>query len=113
MSELKVTASHRRRLAAVYVRQSTLIQVERNKESTARQYDLAARAMALGWPRSAVRVIDEDLGISGASTAGRGGVGQLTAQVPLGEAGIHLSREVFPLAPNNPARNRQLHLPGE
>ncbi len=37
MSEnTKVTASHLRRAAIVYVRQSTLQQVERNHESTAR-----------------------------------------------------------------------------
>ena len=56
MSELKITASHLRRAAVVYVRQSTLAQVERNTESTARQYDLVTRAAKLGWPRSAVRV---------------------------------------------------------
>jgi DNA invertase Pin-like site-specific DNA recombinase len=53
MSELKVTAAHLRRAAVVYVRQSTLAQVDRNRESTARQYDLVARAERLGWPRSA------------------------------------------------------------
>ena len=62
MSESKVTASHLRRTAAIYVRQSSLAQVERNRESTARQYDLVSRAETLGWPRGAVRVIDEDLG---------------------------------------------------
>lgn len=46
MSELKITASHLRRTAMVYVRQSTLAQVDRNRESTARQYDLVARAAA-------------------------------------------------------------------
>ena len=59
--------------AVIYVRQSTLLQVERNRESTARQYDLVSRAGELGWPRSAVTVIDEDLGLSGASAAGRSG----------------------------------------
>lgn len=47
------------------MRQSTLAQVERNKESTTRQYDLVARARQLGWPASAIRVIDGDLGVSG------------------------------------------------
>ena len=61
MSEWKVTASHRSRAAVIYVRQSTLVQVERNRESTARQYDLVSRARELGWPRTAVTVIDEDL----------------------------------------------------
>jgi len=69
MSDPKVTPSQLRRSAVVYVRQSTLAQVDRNRESTARQYDLVARAERLGWPRSAVRVIDDDLGLSGASTA--------------------------------------------
>ena len=36
----KITASHRSRAAVIYVRQSTLAQLERNTESTARQYDL-------------------------------------------------------------------------
>ena len=43
----KITSSHLSRAAAIYVRQSTLAQVERNRESTARQYDLVARAQ--GW----------------------------------------------------------------
>ena len=38
----KITASHLSRAAVIYVRQSTLVQVERNTESTARQYDLVA-----------------------------------------------------------------------
>ena len=62
MSEPKITAAHQRRAAVIYVRQSTAAQVDRNRESTARQYDLVARADRLGWPRSAVRVIDDDLG---------------------------------------------------
>jgi hypothetical protein len=66
MSESKVTAAHLRRAAVVYVRQSTMAQLSRNRESTTRQYDLVARAVELGWPRAAVRVIDEDLGISAA-----------------------------------------------
>ena len=47
----KITEAHRRRRAVVYVRQSTLAQVERNVESTARQYALRERAVELGWPR--------------------------------------------------------------
>ena len=47
----KITSSHRSRAAVIYVRQSTLIQLERNTESTARQYDLVNRALQLGWPK--------------------------------------------------------------
>src|SRR5512132_2678651 len=44
-----------------------------HSESTRLQYGLVQRAVGLGWPASRVLVIDEDLGKSGASTAGRGG----------------------------------------
>jgi len=44
----KVTAARLRRDAYLYVRQSTLYQVANNTESTARQYDLRGRAVALG-----------------------------------------------------------------
>jgi len=112
VSEFKVTASHLRRTAVIYVRQSTLMQVERNTESTLRQYDLVSRAQALGWPRSAVTVIDDDLGISGASAAGRSGFAHLAAQVGLGEVGIVLSLEVSRLARNNADWYRLLDLAG-
>jgi hypothetical protein len=62
----KITASHLRRSAFVYVRQSTAAQLERNQESTDRQYGLATRAVELGWRRDQVVVVDDDLGISGA-----------------------------------------------
>jgi DNA invertase Pin-like site-specific DNA recombinase len=108
----KITASHLRRPAVIYVRQSTLAQVDRNRESTARQYDLAARAVALGWPRIGVKVIDDDLGVSGASTAGRSGFAYLAAQVGLGQVGIVLSLEVSRLARNNADWYRLLDLAG-
>jgi hypothetical protein len=38
-------------------------------ESTARQYALQERAVALGWPAERIVVIDQDLGHSGASAA--------------------------------------------
>ncbi len=108
----KITGSHLRRQAVVYVRQSTLAQVDRNRESTARQYDLVGRAVALGWPRTAVRVIDDDLGVSGSSTAGRSGFGELAAQVGLGQVGIVLSLECSRLARNNADWYRLLDLAG-
>ena len=106
----KVTASHRQRAAIVYVRQSTLRQLERNKESTARQYDLVQRAVALGWSRAQVSVVDEDQGISGASTVGRSGFAELAAQVGLGQVGIVLALEVSRLARNNADWYRLLDL---
>jgi DNA invertase Pin-like site-specific DNA recombinase len=112
MSEWKITASHLRRPAVIYVRQSTLAQVERNRESTARQYDLASRARELGWPASAVTVIDEDLGISGRPAADRSGFADLATRVGLGQVGIVLSLECSRLARNNSDWYRLLDLAG-
>ncbi len=64
----KPTASHLRRQAFVYVRQSTQAQLERNVESTERQYALVGRALELGFGREQVVVIDDDLGVSGSGT---------------------------------------------
>lgn len=101
MTDGKVSAAHLRRKAVIYVRQSSASQLERNKESTERQYALADRAAALGWPRSAVHVIDADLGVSGAVTSTRSGFAELTAQVALGEIGLVLALEVSRLARSN------------
>ena len=108
----KITASHRSRAAVIYVRQSTLIQVERNTESTARQYDLVSRARQLGWPREAVRVIDGDLGISGSVTGQRDAFEGMVAEVALGQVGIILALEVSRLARDNAAWYRLLDLAG-
>jgi DNA invertase Pin-like site-specific DNA recombinase len=85
----------------VYVRQSTLLQVRANTESLARQYDLRQRAVLLGWPAHQVVVVDEDLGRSGASAAGRSGFSELVADVGLGKAGIVLALECSRLARSN------------
>jgi len=44
----KITSSHLSRQAIVYLRQSSAAQVEHNRESTDRQYALAAKARELG-----------------------------------------------------------------
>jgi DNA invertase Pin-like site-specific DNA recombinase len=108
----KVTASHLSRAAVIYVRQSTLIQVERNTESTARQYDLVNRARQLGWPPEAVRVVDDDLGVSGSVTGQRDGFEGMVAEVALGQVGIILALEVSRLARDNAAWYRLLDLAG-
>lgn len=90
----KVTELHRGRRAVVYVRQSTLHQVERNVESSARQYALRERAIELGWPAGSVSVVDEDTGRSGTSTDGRIGFKELVAEVGLGHVGLVLALEV-------------------
>jgi DNA invertase Pin-like site-specific DNA recombinase len=108
----KITASHRSRVAVIYVRQSTLAQLERNTESTARQYDLVERAVALGWPRGAVQVIDADLGVSGSVLGQREGFESLVTEVALGQVGIIVALEVSRLARDNTAWYRLLDLAG-
>jgi DNA invertase Pin-like site-specific DNA recombinase len=88
------------------------MQVERNTESTARQYDLVNRARQLGWPREAIRVVDGDLGISGSVTGQRAGFEGLVAEVALGQVGIILALEASRLARDNAAWYRLLDLAG-
>jgi len=108
----KITAAHLRRRALVYVRQSTTAQVEYNRESTERQYRLVERAVELGWARQQIRVLDQDLGVSGSGLAERAGFTHMTAEVALGHVGIVLGLEVSRLARNNADWYRLLDLCG-
>ena len=94
----KITDEHLCRMAIVYVRQSTQQQVLEHRESTARQYALADRAVALGWPSAAVEVIDEDQGRSGSSAEGRNGFQRLLAEVSSDRVGLILGLEMSRLA---------------
>jgi DNA invertase Pin-like site-specific DNA recombinase len=94
----KVCDRHLARLAVVYVRQSTRQQVADHGESTRLQYGLVERAVALGWQTSRVLVIDEDLGKSGASAAGRVGFQRLVTEITMGHVGLVLGIEMSRLA---------------
>ncbi|MHB8341072.1 MAG: recombinase family protein [Mycobacteriales bacterium] len=111
-SASKVTASHLGRTAYLYVRQSTLRQVVTNTESTARQYALRGKAIALGWPEDQVITIDSDQGQSGASATDREGFQRLVGEVGMGHAGIVLGLEVSRLARNNADWHRLLEICG-
>src|SRR5712692_6708345 len=76
---VKITPSHTKRTAFVYIRQSSPAQVEYNRESTARQYALLEKAQELGWAEEQVIVIDEDLGVSGSGFAERSGMARNNA----------------------------------
>jgi DNA invertase Pin-like site-specific DNA recombinase len=112
MPELKVTSHHLQREAYLYIRQSSLRQVYEHSESTKRQYDLRSRAVALGWASERIRMIDHDLGKSGAQAEGRDGFQQLVSEVALGKAGIVMGLEVSRLARNNADWHRLLELCG-
>lgn len=94
MNANKILPKHLSRRAIVYLRQSTLRQVVEHGESTARQYALAARAEALGWSKSAIEIIDEDLGQSGATTETRSGFRRLAEEVGKGRIGALFALEV-------------------
>jgi len=106
----KVTPTHLKRNAYLYIRQSTLRQVFENVESTKRQYALRQHAAALGWSQEQIIVIDSDLGQSGASAADREGFQRLVTEVGLGRAGIVLGLEVSRLARNSMDWHRLLEI---
>jgi len=112
MSTAHITATHRERMAYVYVRQSTLWQVHEHQESTERQYRLQERALSLGWPPTAIEVIDEDQGRSGSSTATRTGFRRLVSEVSLGQVGMVLMLEASRLARNSSDWHQLIELCG-
>jgi DNA invertase Pin-like site-specific DNA recombinase len=67
----KISDRHLSRQARIYIRQSTLAQVRFNQESTDRQYNLMNKARSLGWSQEQIRVLDRDLGKSGAAAGTR------------------------------------------
>jgi DNA invertase Pin-like site-specific DNA recombinase len=98
LSSSKIQSWHRDRLAFVYVRQSSPQQVLEHRESKLRQYALVDYAVALGWPRDRVQVIDEDQGQSGRDATNRAGFQRLLAEVAIDHVGIVLGLEMSRLA---------------
>jgi excisionase family DNA binding protein len=94
----KITKGHLQRKAFVYIRQSTMEQVEGNAESQRIQYGLKERALRLGWTE--VEVIDDDLGRSGSGSVKRAGFERLCHHVCLGDVGAILCIEASRLARN-------------
>jgi DNA invertase Pin-like site-specific DNA recombinase len=109
-AQQKVRATHLRRDAYLYVRQSTIRQVVENTESTKRQYALRQKAVALGWPPEKVIVIDSDLGQSAMQAVDREGFQRLVAEVGMGHAGLVMGLEVSRLARNSTDWHRLLEI---
>ena len=95
----KVRPHHLQRKAILYVRQSSAHQVLHNRESSALQYAMRDRLMALGW--SEIEVIDDDLGRSAAGGVQRAGFERMVAAVCLGKVGAVCAREVSRFARNS------------
>ncbi|MCF7993230.1 MAG: recombinase family protein [Chromatiaceae bacterium] len=92
---------HLQRPAYVYVRQSTMAQVRHHQESTERQYALREKALSLGWPAELIRVLDADLGRSGAQSQQREDFKTLVAEVSMDRVGAVFALEVSRLARSN------------
>ena len=99
MSAEKIGAQHRARKAVLYVRQSSVHQVQHNRESQILQYAMRERLVQLGW--SDIEIIDEDLGCSAAGGVMRAGFERMVAEVCLGKVGAVAAREVSRFARNS------------
>ena len=106
----KITELHRSKPAYVYVRQSTLAQVRHHQQSTERQYALREKAQELGWSEPSIRILDRDLGMSGAQTTGRDDFKTLVAEVSMGQVGAVFALEASRLARSNLDWHRLLQL---
>src|SRR5881296_4013554 len=95
----KVRPHHLGRKALLYVRQSSVHQVLHNRESSALQYAMRDRLIALGW--SKIETVDDDLGRSAAGGVQRAGFERMVAQVCLGKVGAVAAREVSRFARNS------------
>ena len=73
-----------------------------HKESTARQYALADVAVALGWPRDRVEIIDADQGRTAQTVEGRRGIQYILAELGLDHVGILLGQDASRLARSDP-----------
>ena len=98
--------------AYIYVRQSTMGQVRHHRESTERQYALKEKAMNLGWTENFVRVLDGDLGRSGASMADRTDFKTIVTDVSLGKVGAVFALEASRLARSNADWHRLIEICG-
>ena len=106
----RITVSHLKRKAYLYVRQSTLYQTEQNPESLQRQYDFRKQALSLGWHEDQIVTLDDDLGQSGSEATHRADFQRLVADVGLGQVGVVLSLEISRLARNSADWHRLLEL---
>jgi DNA invertase Pin-like site-specific DNA recombinase len=99
MTSEKIRPHHLDRKAILYVRQSSAHQVLHNRESSALQYAMRDRLVALGW--SQIETIDDDLGRSAAGGTTRTGFDRMVAEVCLGKVGAVAAREVSRFARNS------------
>jgi excisionase family DNA binding protein len=105
-----IPAAILKRIAVVYVRQSTQSQVMNNLESRRRQYELVDVARQRGFLD--VEVIDDDLGRSASGTVARPGFDRLVAWLCAGKVGAVLCFDASRLARNGRDWHHLLELCG-
>jgi DNA invertase Pin-like site-specific DNA recombinase len=76
-------------------------QVRHHQESTERQYALKDKALHLEWSPQMIRVLDRDLGVSGAHATGREDFKTLFSDVAMGTVGAIFALEASRLARSN------------
>src|SRR3954451_9042900 len=106
----KIADRHLARQACSYIRQSTMRQVRFHQESTERQYNLMTQAKSLGWRPEQIRILDRDLGQSGAAMTNREDFKVLVSDVAMGQVGAIFSLEASRLARSNQDWHRLLEL---
>src|SRR4030095_13153658 len=106
----KITHHHLTKPAYLYLRQSTMGQVRHHRESTERQYALKEKACQLGWAADQVRILDGDLGISGAAMTLREDFKTVVADVSMGKVGAVFALEASRLSRSNTDWHRLLEL---
>jgi DNA invertase Pin-like site-specific DNA recombinase len=105
-----IPATVLRRKAIVYVRQSTMQQVQSNLESQRRQYELVDVARRRGF--TDVEIIDDDLGRSASGAVDRPGFDRLVAALCAGQVGAVLCLDASRLARNGRDWHHLLELCG-
>jgi len=91
---------HLTKWAIVYARQSSPVQVREHTGSTADQRALADLARQWGWPARRIRVVDDDLGLSGTSSQDRAGFRSMLEAIDHGDVGIVFVRDVSRISRN-------------
>ena len=104
MTHPLITPEHLRRKAIVYLRQSSLEQVEKNIGSQAFQRSQEDLARLYGWPEDLIEVIDFDLGKSGSTVDRRSGWQKMLKEIAANMVGAvfvanisRLGRQMLPI----------------
>jgi DNA invertase Pin-like site-specific DNA recombinase len=97
----RLRPEHLQRQAIVYIRQSSPGQVKNHPESYRVQKSLVARALALGWTKDKIQVVQGDQGSSASLPGNRPGFEEVLQRVQSRQVGIVLGQDASRLARNS------------